>query len=66
MKRTWTQEPTDGRTYYIVQEYRGRVYGIYTSLEDAYNCAENLKKDSNGSEIVVVEAKDILDLRDTQ
>ena len=67
MKRTWTQEPTDGRTYYIVQKYRGSVYGIYTSQEDAHNSVENLKKYSNGREIIVIEAKDILHLKeDTQ
>lgn len=64
MKRTWTQEPTDGMTYYIVQKYRGGIYGTYDSMEDAYNCVEYLKKDSNVREIVVIEAKDILHLKE--
>lgn len=64
MKRTWTQEPTDGKTYYIVQKFRGSVYGIYDSLEDAYKCAEYLKEDSNGNEIIVIEAKNILHLKE--
>ena len=66
MKHTWTQEPTDGKIYYIVQKCRGSVYGIYDLLEDAYNCVENLKEDSNWNEIIVIEAKDLQHLKVTQ
>ena len=72
MKHTWTQEPTDGKAYYIVavndgSHFQPYIHGTHTTLESAQEAVDKLTaRRASYRHIIVIEAKDILDLKDTQ
>ena len=71
MERTWTQEPTDGKAYYIVavndgSHFQPYIHGTYQTMESAREALDKLTvRRTSYRQIIVIEAKDILDLRAT-
>ena len=70
MERTWTQKPTDGSTYYIVavndgSHFQPYIHGTYQTRESAQEAVDKLTaRRTSYRHIIVIEAKDILDLKE--
>lgn len=68
-KRTWTQDPTEGKAYYIVtvnvgSGFQPYIHGTYQTLESAREAVDKLTAQRTSyRHVLVIEAKDILRLR---
>lgn len=68
-KRTWTQAPAEGKTYWIVtvnvgSGFQPYIHGTYQTLESAREAVDKLTAQKTSyRHVLVIEAKNILRLR---
>lgn len=71
-KRTWTQDPTDGKTYYLVtvnvgSGFQPYIHGAYQTLESAREAVDKLTAQKTSyRHVLIIEAKDILNLKEAE